>query len=252
MAEQQTKAEAEAAYIQSNVPERQVPADLDPRVLRARVTGDVAGEFAEDPSLEDAMTAAEALHSQLGRYIEGERAVKSDTTMTADAQTLALADMMNVEKGPTHRADQARQRLSEAHSTASKRVDQTIKSAMPETEAQELRSVVRSMSADDREKLLTDLRERGDVRSLAALVAHPSNVASGLGPGEYTATRRFVEQKLAPAEAQRRDQTAKAREQLDSLTELYLRETAAMTPDQKRVSRIRSAQQASRKARGQS
>jgi hypothetical protein len=253
----QENAQAEYAYhLQQAEQPKQVPSELDVRVFDARVgereSPNAAPQVADDPALMAARGAFEAMHSRLSQIVEGEAAVKADPTLTDGAKTLQIADLYTPPRhgnAPTDRVAKVLGEVREAYNTASGRVDRAVKQAMDATDSRELRDRVSAMSSEQREELLRDIRQSGDVKLAAALTAHPSPWASGLSRGEYKELRRFAENKLVPDEVRRRDQLKAAEDQLLKGQDNYLATVTSWEPDPNKVAELRAKQEASKRAR---
>lgn len=243
--------EAQAAYIQKKgIPERTVPADLDPRTFEYQVTGAINGELGSSPALDVARSSFSGLFTALQSAQDKERAIYSDTTMTEDARTLAVAEALANNGSPLRNVAKATDYVREERKRAEGKVNEKLAAMMSRQDAVELREVARQMSREEREQMVKDLEENQDWASLSALVSHPSPYAAGLERGERERIRRMVERNIAPDESLNRDQLAKAEEQLKRGEELYLENSSQMMPDQRKVEALRERQSASRKARG--
>jgi hypothetical protein len=166
---------------------------------------------------------------------------------------LEIANIHTAPRGqsPTQRASEARERIRDSRRQAESRIASALKSQMTEGEAREVRDRLSAMSHNERESVLQDIRKNGDVRLAAALAAPSSHVASGLDRGTYRELRRYVENALTPEDAARRDQLARAEDELNRAEELYLKTALAWQPDSEKVDQIRQRQERSRRVRGQ-
>jgi hypothetical protein len=254
----QENAEAQHAYhLQQGEQPRQAPPELDVRVFDARVgERDNKREeprLVDDPAMQAARQAFESFHGRLSYVAEAETAVRQDTTLTEDARLLEIANIHAAPRGqsPTQRAGEARERIRDSRRQAESRIASALKSQMTEGEAREVRDRLSAMSHNERESVLQDIRKNGDVRLAAALAAPSSHVASGLDRGTYRELRRYVENALTPEDAARRDQLARAEDELNRAEEMYLKTALAWQPDSEKVDQIRQRQERSRRVRGQ-
>jgi hypothetical protein len=254
----QENAQNEYAYhLQETKEPRRAPPELDPRTFDHRVgereNSRSAPQVADDPALSAARQAFAGFHERLTKIAEGESAVRADPTATDAAKLLQIADLHDAPSGtsPTARANEARSRVRESRHTAEGRIANALKGQMNEAEAREVRDRVAGMTAKQREELLQDIRQSGDVKLAAALTAPSSHIAAGLDRGTYKELRRFAENALAPEDAKRRDQLSRAEAELNAAEERYLSTVNSWQPDPNKVAEVRAKAEASRKARGQ-
>lgn len=213
-----------------SLPNRKVPSALQPATFAHRVG---MGRDTADPALQDAARAFNGMARVLDDLHKRERTIRADRSKTPEAHSLSVAKV--VEKNmqlPAQSIETARASLMAEIDGIDSTIEASFRSRMDREDAQELRSILRSMTRDQRRKYLASAMKEQNFAPIAAILAHPEPVASGMSATEREGYRKQYEQSIHGDDVKRRDQLIAAAGQLQEGWERYMNETIRLRDPQ--------------------
>lgn len=221
-------------------PKRRVPGDLDPATFAHRV-GVEADQ--SDPAIEAAHRAFNGMHRVLTDLHKRERAIRADRSKTPENHQMRVAQVVDKNfDTPVASLDGARKRLNAEIDGINDEIADSFRSKMDREDAKELRKIVRDMTREKRRKYLADVMKAGNFAPVAAILAHPEAVVSGMSETERADLRSRYERALHGESIARRERLTRAVEQLENGWITYM--DAAMQLRDERADDIAAAAQA--------
>ena len=212
------------------LPKRNLPSDLQPATFAHRVglTGD-----SEDTALIGAQRAFNGLSRVLTDLHARERTIRADGSKTVEHHKMSVAQM--VDKNLTAPADgieTARATLMAEIDGINSEIETSFRTKMDREDAQELRAIMRGMTREERRKYLNAAMKEQNFAPIAATLAHPEPVASGMNKNERATFREQYERTIHGENVARRNQLEAAVGQLEEGWSKYMSAAARLRDSQ--------------------
>lgn len=204
---------------------RTVPLALHPKAF-ARLVNLKVGD---DPVLEGAAKAFNMLSRTLEDLHKREKAIRADGSKTAEAHALSIARLVDKNRdAPAGPLDGARKALLAEIQNINDGIAKSTRTAMDRADAQELRAILRGMTSKVRRDYFAGAIKDGNYAPLAAALAHPEAIASGMTGAERTKLQSDFERAAHPENLARRARLERAVEELDQGWQRYFNAANAM------------------------
>lgn len=172
--------------------------------------------------VEDALTTFNTMHQTVEKIIEMREASKSDPTMNEAAQVIAVADAADRLTAATTKAIDntlaaLQKRIAHVEGELRKPMDGTLVTPV----AVEVRQYARELSAPKRNELVMGLIEKGDAKTLGALLTAPAFL-SGLSDAQITAYTEMHNRKANPLLTKRLAVMKAAHQKLSDAGSLFI------------------------------
>ncbi|MDM8167013.1 hypothetical protein [Roseovarius sp.] len=208
------------------LPKRRVPGALASATFTHRVG--VKPDHG-DPVIEHAHRAFNGMGRVLEDLHKRERAIRADRSKTREAHNLRVAQMVDKHlTAPSDGVEAARGALRASIEEIDREVERSFRNQMSREDAAELRQTLRTMTPQKRSAYFTEAMKSGDFSPIAAALAHPSAVVSGMSKAERVKLRTQYEQALHGEQIERRARLERAAEQLETGWEIYFAEVTGL------------------------
>lgn len=212
------------------LPKRKIPSDLAPATFAHRV-GLTADN--DDPALQSAQRAFNNMSRVLEDLHKRERTIRADGSKTVENHAMRVAQLVDKNLTlPAEGVEQARASLLSEVNDINTEIEKSFRTRMDREDAQELRAIVRGMTRDERRKYLNSAMKEQNFAPLAAILAHPEPVASGMTAAERAGFRDQYERTLHGENVTRRGQLQAAVTQLDDGWSKYMGAAARLRDSQ--------------------
>lgn len=212
------------------LPRRNLPSDLQPATFAHRV-GLTADN--DDPALQSAQRAFNALSRVLTDLHARERTIRADGSKTTEHHKMSIAKMVDTNLNlPADGIETARATLLAEIDGINGEIETSFRTKMDREDAQELRAIVRGMTREERRKYLNAAMKEQNFAPIAAILAHPEPVASGMTKSERAGFRTQYERTIHGENVTRREKLPAAVGQLEDGWSKYMSAVARLRDSQ--------------------